>query len=71
MIYSARYRIKGRLFWRRLKRVKGDGFVNDLPLRYFVLDDERLIHIPSDSEVEFSKERYFGTAEKVRKESGH
>ncbi|OQC22915.1 MAG: hypothetical protein BWX71_02240 [Deltaproteobacteria bacterium ADurb.Bin072] len=71
MTYTVRYRIKGKIFWRRLKRVKGDGFVKERNTRYFVLEDETLIHIPDDSEVQFSKERYFITMDKVRKESGH
>ncbi len=63
MTYTVRYKKINSLFWRSLKRVKGDGFIEggplqagpngqvigpaNLPIRWFILEDETRVEIPA------------------------
>lgn len=67
--YTARYRNPGQLFWRKLRRVIGDG-IEPGQFRWFVLEDGRMVYVALGAEVEFSAERREIIAAQMRKESG-
>ncbi len=56
-MYTVKYRKPSQFFWRKIKKVKGDGFAS-ANSRYFILDDETRVEVPSDSIFVFSRGRY-------------
>jgi len=66
--YTVKYRQPGQIFWRKLRRVKGDG-VEGL-FRFFHLEDDSLIYISSAAEVAFSPGRQQIIAHKMSREVG-
>ncbi len=69
MRYKAKYRVRGRWFWRKVKNIVGDG--TERTFRFFVLEDGSQVHYPLDSEVIFSKEREEVIRKNKSKEIGH
>jgi len=67
--YDVKYRGPGYLMYKTIKKVKGDGLVEDGHSRYFILEDETRIEIPRTYEFEFSKERYMAILDRMEKES--
>jgi hypothetical protein len=62
---------KKRFFWKKIKKVKGDGFVENGLSRFFITENEIRIEIPQNNiEFKFSKERYYSIKEAMAKESG-
>ena len=56
MSYTVKY--KQGLFWKVLRNVIADGFIEQLPIRFFILQDGRRIEIESKGVTFiFSKER--------------
>lgn len=66
--YTAKYRVPGQFFWRKIKGVIGDGI--DKHFRYIVLQDDSILYLPISSEVFFSKERVVAITDKLSKEAG-
>lgn len=82
IVYSVKYRMRGQMLSRKLKKVLGDWFmgpVGDLThgptpggFRCFELSDKRRIDIPIDGTMFiFSSERYELVRDKMSRESGH
>lgn len=69
-MYSVKYRVQGRWFWKRIKNVKGDGIITENGNRYFILSNEERIEIPKNSEVVFSVERHLQILTQMEKEAG-
>lgn len=72
MIYSVQYKPKGCLFWRRLKRVKGDLIPSDMPgFRVFILEDESRVEIPIEgTSFMFCPKRFISIKQSMEKEAG-
>lgn len=76
MFYSVRYRLKDSWFWKTLKQVKGDGFLemqNGRVMehaRFFILMDETRVEVPSNAEFIFSKERFMSIKSQKEQEVG-
>jgi hypothetical protein len=69
--YTVKYRInKPFSRWHTLKKVIGDGFIDDKPIRFFRLEDETMVYIPEDAEVNFSPERHQSIVQSMSKEAG-
>ena len=77
--YEVKYKKINSLFWKKLKKVKGDGFieyptqadVKVLNIRWFILEDETRIEIPCNKYIfKFSKERFFSIKDRMEAESG-
>lgn len=45
MKYTVKY--KKRWFWKRIKNVIGDGYVEGRNVRFFILEDKTMIEIPA------------------------
>jgi hypothetical protein len=56
-----KYKTKEQIFWRKLKKVRGDGIMADspVPTRFFILENEERIEIPIEGTIfHFSFERF-------------
>lgn len=67
--YTVRYKAPGQIFWRKIRRVIGDGIEPGV-FRWFVTASDEMIYIPMDSQVHFPKERKVGIMEGMSKEAG-
>ena len=67
--YTVKYRLEGSWFWKTMRKVKGDGILDETA-RWFILEDERRVEIPRSAEFKFSKERFYSIKEQMEKESG-
>jgi hypothetical protein len=79
MLYTVYYKQPGGLFWRKLKRVKGDTIYRDdslggtkmpIPVRVLILEDETRLEIPCSMIIRFSRERFFSIKQKMESEAG-
>lgn len=70
LIYEGRYRPRGAWFWRRFKKVMGDGFEEKFGYRFFVMEDGSMVHFMPDAEVWFGKERELAIAKKMSQDAG-
>ena len=78
MSYNLKYKKSGAIFWKILKGVKGDGFIDESSngrssnsARFFILLDESRVEIPSEDHIfKFSKERHFLILDQVKKDTG-
>lgn len=68
ILYSVKF--KKSLFWKTIKRVKGDGIVENGTSRYFILEDETRIEVPYTNIFKFSKERFYLIKERMNQEAG-
>lgn len=66
--YDIKYRQPGQWFWRRLKKVQGDGV--DANFRFFHLEDDSIVYCSRDAEVWFPKERQEIIAKRMSQEIG-
>jgi len=69
MNYTVKYRLPGDLFWRKIKDVKGDTFVEN-GMRLIITETEERFEIPLSAVVMFSRNRFFSILENKRKETG-
>jgi len=70
MLYTVKYKKPGWLFWRKLKRVKGDGIVMETGnSRFFILDDETRIELPTKFIFKFDRERFFVIKQDMEEEA--
>jgi len=61
MTYTVKYKTKRQFFWRKLKKVRGDGLMTDspVPTRFFILENESRVEIPVEGTIfYFSSERF-------------
>ena len=73
MVYTVRYKKKGQLFYRTVKKVKGDFIANDVPgsPRVLVLEDESRMEIPTlDTEFVFDSKRFLVIKSRMEAEAG-
>ena len=70
MIYSVKYKINGHLFYRKIRKVKGDGIMPENGNRFFILEDETRIEIPTRQTVfRFSPKRFMNIKTQMEKEA--
>lgn len=69
MTYKVKYKKQNQLFYRTLKKVKGDG-ITEFSYRFFILDDETRIEIPLGYLFRFGKERFMVIKQNMEQESG-
>lgn len=86
MFYTVYYKKANSFFWKKIKKVKGDGFIENgyiagpnntaigttKDIRWFILDDETRIEVPAGGDMlfKFSKERHFAIRKQMNKEAG-
>jgi len=83
--YEVQYKKIGSLFYKKLKKVKGDGFLEDNIIqdvagirttnfknaRWFILEDETRIEIPLLNHIfVFAKERFYSIKDRMEVENG-
>jgi len=66
--YTVKYKKFGR--WKKLKKVKGDGILENNLVRWFMLEDETRLEIPINYKFKFSKERWYSIQERMSNEAG-
>lgn len=57
------------MFWRTINNVRGDGLMEN-GNRYFILDDESRVEVPTTAVFWFSKERFISIKKNMEKEAG-
>ncbi len=71
MTYSVKYKKAGSLFWKKLRKVKGDGIIPDVRYRYFTLSDETVIEIPMKDHIfVFDYYRFLNIKQSMELEAG-
>lgn len=71
MNYTVKYRKTGSMFFKFLKSVKGDGFVDNKNIRFFILDDDSRIEISTDNmEFVFCRNRFLNIKKSMEAEIG-
>lgn len=70
MEYDVKYKSCHQWFWRKLKRVKADGIVENSGNRFFILYNEERVELPSSYEFRFAKERFNLILANMEKETG-
>jgi len=70
MQYTVKYKLLGQWFWRKVKGVKGDGFLSETNARFLILSDETRIEIPVTSTFRFSPNRFRLTEQQISREAG-
>lgn len=68
MIYTIKYKKPEWLFWRKIKRVKGD--ILEKSCWVIVLDDESQIVLPPTMMMRFPKERFVKIHKQMEAEAG-
>lgn len=68
--YKVKYRRPGGWFWKTLKHVTGDGFIDERNCRFFVLIDGTQIYVSNDSEVVFGPDREVAVRAGISEEVG-
>jgi hypothetical protein len=72
MTYTVDFKTEKDWFWKKLKKVKGDGIMPDspVPTRFFILDDESRIEIPILGTIfKFSYERFLMIKQNMEREA--
>ena len=73
LTYTVKYKKVNGLFFKKIKKVKGDFIANDLPgnPKVLILEDESRIEIPTDGLMFiFSNERFLLIKQRVESEAG-
>ena len=66
ILYNIYYKKRKDLFYKKIKKCKGDGIVDNGVSRYIILSDETRIEIPCHETIfKFSKERFFAVKERM------
>lgn len=66
--YTAKYKLPGQWFWRKVKNVYGDTVENGT--RVLILVGEGQIHLPIDAAVVWSKERFVSRKKDMERDAG-
>jgi len=81
-LYEVKYKKVNSIFWKNLRKVVGDGFVENQvdannriisskDIRWFMLEDETRIEISCQNMIfKFSKNRFYATKDRMEQESG-
>jgi len=68
--YTVWYKKIDKLRWSKIKNVKGDGFLENAPVRFFMLEDETRLEIPVLGTIfKFSNERFLLIKERMEQEA--
>ena len=70
MTYTVKYKLPGQWFRRTIKRVKGDGLVENGQARFFILEDETRIETPVTARFIFDKNRFNTIKKNMEQEAG-
>jgi len=79
MLYTVYYKKPGSLFWKKIKRVKGDTVLvrddkrdpRSLPVRVIFCDDETRYELPLNTLIlKFSPDRYTHILREMEKQAG-
>ena len=71
ILYAVKYKKTNGSFWHKIKKVKGDGIVENGISRFFILEDESRVEIPCQNTIfKFSKERFYVIKERMSNEAG-
>ncbi len=71
MTYTVKYKTAKQMFWKKIKKVKGDGLVETGTHRFFITENESRVEIPmQDMLFQFSNERFLLIKQNMEKESG-
>jgi hypothetical protein len=81
-LYEVRYKKVNSIFWKNLRKVIGDGFVENQvdvnnkivstkDIRWFILEDETRIEIPCQNIIfKFSNNRFYAIKDRMEQDSG-
>ena len=70
-MYTVKYKKIGQVFWKTLKNIKGDGFLETNTHRFFITEDEERIEIPTkDIMFIFDSKRFLDIKKNMEKEVG-
>jgi len=70
--YTVTYKTEKDFFWKKIKKVQGDGIIPEYPepTRYFHLEDESRVEIPIRGTIfRFSKERFIVIKKNMEREA--
>jgi len=70
MFYQVKYKLTGQRFWRKIRRVKGDGFEQAAGIRFFITEDETRIEIPTSAIFILNRQRFQLIKSQLNKETG-
>ncbi len=71
MNYTVCYKKLDSFFWSKIKKVKGDGFVETKNTRWFILEDETRVEISCENMIfKFSNERFMSLKKEMEKTIG-
>ena len=71
MNYQVKYKPVHSLFWKSISKVKGDGILEETGQRFFILEDETRVELPTANMLfRFSKERFYSIKQQMEKEAG-
>lgn len=69
MLYSGKYKLTGQIFWRNLKKVKGDSLIDGLKIITF--EDDSSIHFPVNQvTIKWNRDRFEDIRNKMEVEAG-
>ena len=70
MLYSVKYKRTGSFFWKSIKKIKGDGVIESIAHRFFILDDETRVEIPMKNMIfKFDHNRFLAIQQQMEQES--
>ena len=70
ILYKCKYKLKGHIFWRTIKRVKGDLYDTKSNIKIIICEDESQYHFPPDTTFWFSKRRFLSITERAESQAG-
>lgn len=73
-LYTVKYKKTNAWFWKTLKRVKGDGAMQQevgAAYRWFIMENDERLEIPMDDMIFlFSNDRFLNIKENMEKQAG-
>lgn len=57
--YSVRYKLSNQLFFRKIKNLVEDGYIEDKDIRYFITNDKKRYEIAATGIFEFGEDRHY------------
>lgn len=55
--YTVQYRLQGAYLKKEIKNVVEDGYIDGMPVRFFICEDKTRVEIPATAEFYFGKDR--------------
>jgi hypothetical protein len=68
--YTVKYKLPNDLFWKKIKKVEGDGILETGTYRFFSMEDGSRVEIPLGYIFEFGKERFLAIKMNMEKTAG-